>query len=215
MLRQVVLSVSGPNLFKDLATKHGCTLNILDCKNFNSHGTSLLIQIEGEKSPSLIEELRSSEGVKRVYFGESEGRRNVIMVVLEAPPYCYAVQQSGAFCISCPFKNDGVDRSNETSWKLMMKDSAVLAKTMDTLESKGIQATLKDISSARLTGILTSRQREVILQAMKLGYFDFPRKKDLTQLAQDLSIRPSTLSEIMRRAESKMAKFYLESVGSG
>jgi predicted DNA binding protein len=56
---------------------------------------------------------------------------------------------------------------------------------------------------------LTDRQEEVIRLAFEIGYFDFPRKIDSSELAEKLGIAGSTLSEILRAAERRVFSEYL------
>ena len=48
---------------------------------------------------------------------------------------------------------------------------------------------------------LTLRQEEILKMAFELGYFDFPKKIKLDRLSGRLGIAPSTLAEILHRAE--------------
>ena len=48
--------------------------------------------------------------------------------------------------------------------------------------------------------------------AISLGYFDFPRKISLTELSKKVSIKPSTLSEILRNAERKILRNTAKSI---
>ena len=216
MLKQVVLSVNGANPFRDLAPKYDCTMSVVDCKNFNSHGMSLLIEIEGGKTEELIHDLKTTKGVKRAYYARNSGNRALVMVILETPLYCQVAQESGIFCASCPFRfcsSTIPEQANEgTKWKLLIRDANGLKKVIDTLEKGGVQVELKEISNAFHNDMLTPRQREILIAAIRMGHFDFPRKVDLTQLSKELSVKPSTLSEILRRAEAKIAKYYIESV---
>jgi predicted DNA binding protein len=67
-----------------------------------------------------------------------------------------------------------------------------------------IRAKTKYLHSAEYgDGMLTPRQIEVMIAAINVGYFEFPRKISLTKLVKRLSTRPSTAAEILRRAENK------------
>jgi predicted DNA binding protein len=48
------------------------------------------------------------------------------------------------------------------------------------------------------------RQEEVLRKAFSMGYFDFPRRIDSFELAKELKIAISTLSEILRAAERRV-----------
>ncbi|WP_136715552.1 helix-turn-helix domain-containing protein [Halorientalis salina] len=49
--------------------------------------------------------------------------------------------------------------------------------------------------------LLTDRQRELILSAVRAGYYDTPRECSLTDLAERLDMAKSTVSETLHRAE--------------
>ncbi len=56
---------------------------------------------------------------------------------------------------------------------------------------------------------LTTRQKEILDRAFILGYFNYPRKISLTDLAKELKISKSTLSENLRIAENKIISEYI------
>ncbi|MCL4517973.1 MAG: helix-turn-helix domain-containing protein [Thaumarchaeota archaeon] len=210
MLKQVSISVKAGNVFEELAKKYGCVITIVDCKHANSREMSLLVEIDGNPT-NLISDFRSRYDVKRVYFAKSTGSKTLIMLILESPLLCDVARNSNAFCTSCPYNsqvNEGV-----LQWNMFVKDETDMAKALDILQFRGIQADVRRIENAFSEELLTKRQEEVILAAVRLGYFDFPRKKSLTQLATELSIKSSSLSEILRRAESKIAKAYTRRLG--
>jgi predicted DNA binding protein len=51
---------------------------------------------------------------------------------------------------------------------------------------------------------LTDRQREVLETAHRMGYFEYPREANATEVAAALDIQPSTLSEHLAAAQSKL-----------
>ena len=53
-------------------------------------------------------------------------------------------------------------------------------------------------------GILTDRQREIFHIALSAGYWDIPRRTTLSQMASNLSISKSTLSEHISMIERKL-----------
>ncbi|MDH2901788.1 MAG: helix-turn-helix domain-containing protein [archaeon] len=211
MLRQVSLSIENPvNPFRDLALKRNCKITIVDCKDFNSHGIALVLEIDGSShadEESLLKELREMSGVRHAYWGGNPGNGGILaMVIMDTPVYCGIARDSGIVCSSCPFNS--ADSSSECSWKLLVSDANALRRSLDMLKNLGIRAETQEVSSARYEEMLTFRQKEVFAAAVKSGYFEFPRGISLNGLARKLSIKPSTLSEILRRAEGKMAKYY-------
>ncbi|MEM2070066.1 MAG: helix-turn-helix domain-containing protein [Archaeoglobaceae archaeon] len=57
---------------------------------------------------------------------------------------------------------------------------------------------------------MTFKEEEILKIALEKGFFEYPRKIKLEELAKQLEIAPSTLSEILRRAQKKMLKRLLE-----
>lgn len=213
-MKQVELLVKGPNLLGDLSEKYSCQLSMVDCQSFNDHAMSLLIEVEGERAKEMIAQLRQSPGIRRVFAAKGDSRKTLVMIVQDSTPYCISAHDSGAFCVTCPFKTENTGGGSEGRWKLLMNDAEALKNVGDSLAERGISITVKDVSHAFHDELLTDRQREIMGIAYRSGYFEFPRKNDLTEIAADLAIRPSTLSEILRRAEAKIVKHYMETMQS-
>jgi len=53
-------------------------------------------------------------------------------------------------------------------------------------------------------GRLTDRQEEVLRTAYDMGYFEYPRDSNATEVAEALDIRPSTFTEHLSAAQSKL-----------
>jgi len=58
--------------------------------------------------------------------------------------------------------------------------------------------------------ILTEKQEKIFWLALKVGFFDYPRKVDTVELSRRLGISPSTLSEITRRGIRRLLEHYYE-----
>jgi len=57
---------------------------------------------------------------------------------------------------------------------------------------------------------VTYREEEILKIALEKGYFDFPRKIKLEELAKHFGVAPSTLSEILRRGLKKILEMYFK-----
>ncbi|MGC8726753.1 MAG: helix-turn-helix domain-containing protein [Thermoplasmata archaeon] len=61
--------------------------------------------------------------------------------------------------------------------------------------------------------ILSEREQIIIKRAYDSGYFELPRRNNLENLSDSLGITKSTFMRILRKAENKIIKIYLEEVG--
>ena len=59
------------------------------------------------------------------------------------------------------------------------------------------------------TDLLTIRQEQILSIAFERGYFDFPKRAGLKELASETGIKTSTLAEILRRGQRKILGEYL------
>jgi len=57
--------------------------------------------------------------------------------------------------------------------------------------------------------LLTPKQENIIINAYKLGYFDYPKRITLKELAKKVEMSPSATLETLRRAEKKIIKWFL------
>lgn len=61
-----------------------------------------------------------------------------------------------------------------------------------------------DLGSRSVLGILTARQRDVLVAAHRIGYYDLPRRGDSAQVARVLHLGKSTTVEHLRKAEKRL-----------
>jgi predicted DNA binding protein len=77
----------------------------------------------------------------------------------------------------------------------------------EAFEEFGLCYTVECISGAvDPEALLTDRQRRVLRTAVDRGYYDTPRECTLTELATELDVAKSTLSEVLHRAEGRVLK---------
>lgn len=79
---------------------------------------------------------------------------------------------------------------------------------LTSLEKVGISVELKRKTVLEDRKLLTSRQEQILYIAFERGYFDFPKKVGLEELAHQVGVKPSTLTEILRRGQRKVLEQY-------
>ncbi len=72
------------------------------------------------------------------------------------------------------------------------------------LSYKVISLTDADFAPDSLLNRLTEKQRNILISAYKLGYYDVPRKINSEKLANHLNLRAATVVEHLRKAEHRL-----------
>ena len=80
---------------------------------------------------------------------------------------------------------------------------------MEKIDSLGIRYHVVLLADANFSLIsplnqLTEKQREVLIAAYKLGYYDIPRRITSEELAKKLGLVDSTVVEHLRKAEHRL-----------
>ena len=78
------------------------------------------------------------------------------------------------------------------------------------LEEGSCDVKLKKISNIDDTKMLTPKQEEIIRTAYLRGYYDFPKRVGVRELAEQFDISTATISEILRRGQKKIIERYLD-----
>lgn len=62
------------------------------------------------------------------------------------------------------------------------------------------------LAASSIAAVLSDRQREAVLAALDLGYYDQPRQATHEDVAEALDCAPSTASEHLHKAEAKLVR---------
>ncbi|MDS0477684.1 helix-turn-helix domain-containing protein [Natrinema sp. 1APR25-10V2] len=110
-----------------------------------------------------------------------------------------------------PVETPFVVEDGVVTWELTTSADR-LSTLGDLLEESDIGYRLESVHDidGRTDHLLTDRQREVFLTALDEGYYDVPRAASLTDVAARLEISKSTCSDILHRAEGKIAHWFAD-----
>ena len=118
---------------------------------------------------------------------------------------CDAIAESECFLTEATATGgEGVE------WRLLAPDRGAVRKLADDLRGRGLDVEVTAVHSLKTAGLLTDRQDAVVRLAYTLGFFEFPKRVSLTDLAGKLGIAKSTLSETLRAAEAKILHTYFQ-----
>ncbi len=100
-----------------------------------------------------------------------------------------------------------------TGWTLRVRasDHETLSAYQDRLREGHCSLTLERLRTPESQAadgqfLLTDKQREALVAAQQLGYFDVPREITLSELADELGISQQALSKRLRRAQQTITR---------
>lgn len=156
-----------------------------------------LVELRGPNLPALADRMREHEAVLSLdVLGASEDRM-VVQFETSDPLLLLSVRESGL-----PLEPPVEIRDGEATVEVTASRDR-LSMFGKQLEQFGMRFDVDFIRGEMedRERLLTDRQRELIVTAVNQGYYDTPRKCSLTELAAELDMAKSTLSETLHRAE--------------
>ncbi|MCG2909346.1 bacterio-opsin activator [Sulfolobus sp. SCGC AB-777_L09] len=168
------------------------SLTILDIKE-DENGYRLLIEIKGNL-PDNFQNSFSRVG-KNVYLGSLRVNSKICSILSK-----YIVSQ-------------GTVISDSIAWTIILDGYSELKKLLKEFIDSKIEVKVMKVVKVKQGSIITARQEQIVKIALETGFYDFPRRITLRKLAEKLNVSPSTLSEILRRAEKNIIETYFRERG--
>jgi len=209
-LREIVLQLKAPhNWVSEITTNHPSTVRILDCKPTEAkNGIRQLVEVSSdpEHLNQIVKDVKSSPLVREAYVVESRKGR-MVGSLLTKSIFCGMVMESNAFCRSCLFQSKAKP-DGTIEWTVAFSGREALTELLEKLKAEKIDVKIMRLTSIADVESLTSRQRNIVEVALEEGYFDYPRRISLRNLAKKMGVSASTVSEVLRRAEKKILSTY-------
>ena len=167
-----------------------------------------LAKIKGsdEILDDIVEEIKLHPSVGRVKVKtRQQGSVSFIVDVIRCKA-CEVLLKSKAFMVF-PVKI----HKGRMEWLIITDNNRTIGQICRRLEEHQCDIKIERVAPSREQGFLTTRQEQVIGKAFELGYFTYPRKTNAVNLARQLDVSVSTLSEVMRAAQRRIIAAYLRS----
>ncbi len=151
--------------------------------------TVMLINADDE----VLREVESHEAVREVKVVSCYRGTTVIKVKHDCP-------LAEAFVSSSPPPTPFNVREGRGEWT--GKDEPEYRRMREELSKRGVRVLARHVRKRTLT----LRQRMIFLRAVQEGYYDYPRRITLSELARKLGVSKSYLSETLMKVESRLLK---------
>ncbi len=186
--------------------KNNTVVKILETKQLSPHIVKETIELilPDNDSQEIINKLRNDPNVIDLKILQSSENRMIICLTSIFNNIYKIFVNFNVFLISI--------RNMHNGWSelvIIIPNNKVLKRILKKLYEIGIEMRVKSITYAKNKTILTSKQDNIIRIAYELGYYDFPRRINLTELAKKLNLSPATVAEILRRGENRIISNYI------
>lgn len=174
-------------------------LQVADIRSSSSGSVKHLIELDFDQVKKIPEDMIAVPQVKAE-------RRPSMWFESEGCEVCNTILSRDAFLIS------GKSMEEHTiKYNFIVPTFEAYKNIIAALEKSGHKVNVLKMGSFEpKTGALTERQERIFWLALKGGFFDYPRKIDTKEFSAKLGIKPSTLSEILRRGTRRLLEHYFE-----
>jgi len=199
---EAVISISPPHSWiRRVTAEFPSVIRVLDCRSLRAaDGVQELFEITSspDLSEKIVEYLRRDSYVYDVDIVRADRGTVIGSLKTHKCTACKTFAEANCFLSAATSKPDG-----RLEWAVLGSDTMVKS-LMQGLENQRVAAEVLKV--ARLEGVeeLTARQEAMLQIALEKGYFEFPKKITLRQLAKLLDVSPATLTEILRRGQKKI-----------
>ncbi|OGS43700.1 MAG: hypothetical protein A3K76_04615 [Euryarchaeota archaeon RBG_13_57_23] len=207
-MMEAVISLKIPqNWMSEIPEKHPVTIKVIDRVPYSDRGVKDLVEIAGPQDvmDEVLRDIRKNPMVTKVETTMTERGKLIGAVTTSRCDICRILTDSDVFLISAETRDNG-----KVDWTLVLSDKAVLKDIFDHLKNKSVEAELVKLTKIDDKESLTERQDKIAKVAFERGYFDYPKRISLRELARMFEVSPSTLSEILRKGQRKIVLDYFK-----
>lgn len=205
-MAQATLAITMPEQVwvQQVSTAHPeATIRVIAAVPGSESGFAL-IRIAGPDVPSVIEDMDAHPQITELSLAQWSENEATVHFETTDPLLLFSSRDSG-MPIELPVEiRDGEAMVEVTGSRERLSELA------EQLEFFGLQYRIEHIRERLHDGqLLSERQQEIVVAAVRQGYYDTPRQCSLTELADHLEIAKSTCSETLHRAEEGIIKEFV------
>lgn len=205
-MMEAVISLKIPqNWMSEIPEKHPVTIKVIERVPYSDKGVKDLVEIAGpqEVLDEVLSDIKKNPLVSKMETTMTDKGKVMGAITTSRCEICRILTDADVFLISAESKGDG-----KVDWTLVFTEKDVLRGIFDHLKSKGVVADLVKLTKIDDKETLTDRQDKITHVAFERGYFDYPKRISLRELAKMFDVSPSTLSEILRKGQRKIVLDY-------
>ena len=207
-MMEAVISLKIPqNWMSEIPEKHPVTIKVIERVPYSDKGVKDLVEIAGPQDimEEVLRDIKKNPLVSKIDMTVTEKGKVIGAITTSRCEICRVLTDADVFLISAESKGEG-----KVEWTLVLSEKDVLKQIFDHLKSKSVIADLVKLTKIDDKETLTDRQDKITHVAFERGYFDYPKRISLRELARMFDVSPSTLSEILRKGQRKIVLDYFK-----
>ncbi len=190
----------------ELFQREGAETHLIACRLTDRAPRRLLrwldVEVAPERTDRLLHALRRRLRLRHVALAHIAPGRVMMRVSEPAPSICTATYRAGGICVACPL----MSRKERDAWRIVLPRGArTKAFLRDLPVGSSGRLAIARLKPYRSGAALTRRQDRALRIAYDIGYFDYPRRGSLGDVARTLGSGRSATLELLRRATAKLA----------
>ena len=203
-----VISLEPPGVWvSSLVNDFELEVRVLNTLPYGKDGVQDLIElkIDEERLEEVKKYLQSREDVELEELEMVESGKAIGVVKQEECYGCRELHSTNCHMVGAKSKEDG-----RLEYTIISSSNECLRKLMSKLEEASANPKLVKMKKLTSEEMLTENQEKIVKMAYQRGYYDFPKRTGVKDLAKIFEISPATLSEILRRGQKKIIESYFE-----
>jgi len=207
-MMEAVVSLKIPqNWMSEIPEKHPVTIKVINRMPYSEKGVRDLVEIAGPEDvmEDVLRDIKKNPLVSKVDTTMTDRGKIVGAVTTSRCDICRILTDADVFLVSAESRGGG-----KVDWTIILSDKDVLKTIFDHLKNKNVEAELVKLTKIDDKETLTDRQDKITHVAFERGYFDYPKRISLRELARMFDVSPSTLSEILRKGQRKIVLDYFK-----
>jgi HTH DNA binding domain len=190
----------------ELLQKESAEVHLVACRLTDRTPRRLLrwldIEIAPDRLEPLLHALGKKVGPRHLALARLGPGRVLVRVSEAAPALCLTTHTAGGICVTCPL----MSTKERDSWRVVLPQGTWTRTFLRGLRGgKSVHPAVARLERYRSQTSLTRQQDRALRVAYDLGYFAYPRRGSLGEVARALGTGRSAALEILRRATAKLA----------
>lgn len=208
LMMEAELSIGSMNFWMvDAASCLDCAVTINECIPWQKKGGQALFTIASSDVgvDEAVAMIRRCQDVTAVDASRSKGDQIVGSVVMSDCWIIWDILAGGCFLERAWSSGDG-----KANFKLLAGSEGSFPHIIRAISTRKVELDIVRIARADDRPMVSRKQEKLVRLALEKGYFDYPRRIEVRELAALAGMSHSSAFEMLKRGEKNMIRHYFE-----